>query len=132
MVQMRGTSSAHITCCEEKPVLLRVPIACPSSVGRKKNLNNFRTEAATHLVLAIIGKLTLKRLKKYSHSKLQNWRESAIPKLNTKVYGNRATHTRILSRGSVQSITCKSIVCMRLLGCISLLRLVNFIPCSSL
>ncbi len=118
MVQVGGTSSVHITCCEERPVLLRVPIVCPSSVGRKKNLNNFRTEAATHLVLAIIGKLALKRLKKYSHSKLQNRRESAIPKLNTKVYGNRgkkpqvscSTRTRILSRGSVQSITCKSIV----------------------
>ncbi len=64
---------------------LFTPIRSLSWVGRK---NNFRWKQ-----LRILGlhhwKARTKVVKKYSLSKLQNRRESAIPKLNTRVYGNR-------------------------------------------
>ncbi len=90
---------------------LNLTIVCPSWVGCKKNLNNFRMEAATHPGFAPLES-SRRSGYKYSLSNLQNQKESAIPKLNTKVYGIRkktpqlshSTRTRILSRSSVQSL----------------------------
>ncbi len=53
----------------------------------KKNLNNFWTEAVTHLGLVPLES-SAPGFKKYFLSILQNRRKSAIPELNIKIYGN--------------------------------------------
>ncbi len=68
-----------------------ITIVCPSLVGLKKNLNNFKTEAATHPEFAPLES-SREAVKNIPSVCFQNPIESAIPKLNTKVYGNRKNH----------------------------------------
>ncbi len=76
----------------------------------KNNLNNFRTEAAVLRGLHHWKART--EVVKNIPSVNSNWRESAIPKLNTKSMGIEKNTAfplcaQILSHSSVQSITCK-------------------------